>query len=104
MSFRGTGVFYLSRFAATERKDPHEHQIGRAESVFGAGARRLDIAKAYAPKEIYKKALAAKFNGETIDLFRPLMEDGTLEFLTFEDADGYAGPLGTPLPTCWPRR
>ncbi|MBC8530636.1 threonine--tRNA ligase [Gehongia tenuis] len=63
-------------------------KLGEQNLSLEQGALPLHIAKAYAPKEIYKKALAAKLNGETIDLFRPLTGDGTLEFLTFEDEDG----------------
>jgi threonyl-tRNA synthetase len=35
-----------------------------------------------------KKILAAKFKEEAIDLSRPLLEDGTLKFLTFDDEEG----------------
>lgn len=35
-----------------------------------------------------KKIVAAKFNDKVIDLYAPLTEDGTLEFLTFKDPDG----------------
>ncbi|MBQ6712355.1 MAG: TGS domain-containing protein, partial [Selenomonadales bacterium] len=35
-----------------------------------------------------KQVLGAKVNGEMVDLNQPLTENATLEFVTFEDADG----------------
>lgn len=35
-----------------------------------------------------KKALAARFNGEIVDLARPIDTDGTLEILTFDEPEG----------------
>jgi threonyl-tRNA synthetase len=35
-----------------------------------------------------KNALVSRFNGKITDLSSPIQEDGTLEFLTFEDAEG----------------
>ena len=37
---------------------------------------------------LLKAALAAKINGKVVDLFTPVMEDSSLEVLTFEDDDG----------------
>lgn len=54
---------------------------------FEAGMSALDIAKALSQK-LGKKALAAKVDGEVVDLTTPLSEDCRLEILTFEDEEG----------------
>lgn len=46
-----------------------------------------DVAASIA-KSLEKKGLAAKWNGEMIDYTRPLTEDGSLEIITEEDAEG----------------
>ncbi len=53
------------------------------------GTSPLDVAKSIS-NSLAKKSLAAKFNGELIDLVRPLQEDGELELVTpdHEDALG----------------
>jgi len=54
---------------------------------FDAGMTALDIAKALSQK-LGKKALAARVNGEVIDLGTVIDKDCKLEILTFDDADG----------------
>ena len=60
-----------------------------AKKEFAKGTSTLDIAKSIS-NSLAKKALAGKFNGQLLDLVRPLEEDGTLEIVTpdHEDAVG----------------
>lgn len=51
------------------------------------GTKVSEIAKMISPA-LYKKALAAKINGERGELMTELNEDASLEILTFEDEDG----------------
>ena len=46
-----------------------------------------EIAKGISHK-LAKLALAAKFNGNVVELWRSLEEDGELQILTFEDKEG----------------
>ncbi|MGX6962468.1 threonine--tRNA ligase [Vagococcus xieshaowenii] len=56
---------------------------------YAAGVSTADIAESIS-KSLAKKALAGKFNGELVDLIRPLDIDGTIEIITpdHEDALG----------------
>ncbi|NLF29167.1 MAG: TGS domain-containing protein, partial [Clostridiales bacterium] len=54
---------------------------------FDAGASALDVADKIS-KDIKKDALVARLNGKPLSLMEPIREDGALEFLTFDDADG----------------
>ena len=45
------------------------------------------IAREISPR-LAREAIAVKFNGRVIELNRPLTEDGTIQFLTFEDKEG----------------
>ncbi len=47
----------------------------------------LDFVKSVS-NSLAKKVLAAKLDGKTVDLATPLERDCTVDFLTFEDADG----------------
>lgn len=51
-----------------------------------AGSSTLDIAKSIS-NSLAKKALAGKFNGELVDLVRPLEVDGSLEIITPDHED-----------------
>ncbi|ABS39452.1 threonine--tRNA ligase [Clostridium botulinum] len=51
------------------------------------GIKISDIAMKISPA-LYKKALAAKIDGETVDLMTELHKDSSLEILTFEDEMG----------------
>lgn len=50
------------------------------------GTQAMDVAKEIS-KSLAKKAIAAKFNGEVIELNRPLTEDGEIAILTPEDEE-----------------
>ncbi|MBD5639128.1 threonine--tRNA ligase [Clostridium botulinum] len=54
---------------------------------FEEGIKISDIAMKISPA-LYKKALAAKIDGETVDLMTELHKDSSLEILTFEDEMG----------------
>ncbi|NFD30348.1 threonine--tRNA ligase [Clostridium botulinum] len=54
---------------------------------FEEGIKISDIAMKISPA-LYKKALAAKIDGETVDLMTELHKDSSLEILTFEDETG----------------
>ncbi|NFD77153.1 threonine--tRNA ligase [Clostridium botulinum] len=54
---------------------------------FEEGIKISDIAMKISPA-LYKKALAAKVDGETVDLMAELHKDSSLEILTFEDEMG----------------
>lgn len=49
----------------------------------------LDIAKSIS-EGLARKVLAAKVNGQVVDASRPITKDGTLQLLTWTDADGKA--------------
>lgn len=53
---------------------------------YAKGTNALDIL-AEQEGDIKKRALAARFNGQTIELAAPIEEDGTLAFIGFEDED-----------------
>lgn len=59
---------------------------GKAKQ-YPAGVLPKDIVKELS-RSLAEKALVAKFNGKVIDLNRPLREDGTLQFLTWDDPEG----------------
>ncbi|AKC63956.1 threonyl-tRNA synthetase [Clostridium sporogenes] len=54
---------------------------------FEEGIKISDIAMKISPA-LYKKALAAKIDGETVDLMTELHKDSSLEILTFQDEMG----------------
>ena len=60
-----------------------------AVKEFAVGVSTFDIAESIS-KSLAKKALAGKFNGELVDLVRPLEVDGSIEIITpdHEDALG----------------
>lgn len=51
------------------------------------GVTALDIAQSISAG-LARKVLSAEFNGQVIDAFRPLKEDGVLKLLTWDDAGG----------------
>lgn len=53
------------------------------------GVSALDIAKSIS-EGLARKVLAAKVNGQVVDASRPITKDGTLQLLTWTDADGKA--------------
>lgn len=53
------------------------------------GVSALDIAKSIS-EGLARKVLAAKVNGQVVDASRPITTDGTLQLLTWTDADGKA--------------
>lgn len=53
------------------------------------GVSALDIAKSIS-EGLARKVLAAKINGQVVDASRPITKDGTLQLLTWTDADGKA--------------
>lgn len=54
-----------------------------AVKAFESGVTTLDVAKTIS-QSLAKKALAGKFDGQLIDVTRPLVEDGSLEIVTAE--------------------
>ena len=52
-----------------------------AVKEYPAGSSTLEVAKGIS-NSLAKKALAGKFNGELVDLVRPLEVDGALEIIT----------------------
>jgi threonyl-tRNA synthetase len=54
---------------------------------YSAGVTGLEIASQIS-KSLEKAALAIKFNGKLLDAYLPLNEDGTLEIVTLNSADG----------------
>ncbi len=54
---------------------------------FPKGSTVADVAKAIGAG-LYKAACAGRWKGETVDLRTPLEEDGELEILTFQEAEG----------------
>ncbi|GAF39643.1 threonyl-tRNA synthetase [Agrilactobacillus composti DSM 18527 = JCM 14202] len=57
-----------------------------SKKPFDDGVNVLDVAKSISTS-LGKKAIAGKFNGELVDLDRPLKQDGKLAILTNQDAD-----------------
>ncbi|MGX7420130.1 threonine--tRNA ligase [Carnobacterium gallinarum] len=57
-----------------------------AVKEFPVGSSTLDIAKSIS-NGLAKKALAGKFNGELVDLVRPLEADGSIEIITPDHED-----------------
>ena len=53
------------------------------------GTTAMDIAKGIS-EGLARNVLSAKFNGEVIDSFKPLTNDGDLQLLTWKDEDGKA--------------
>ena len=58
--------------------------INGEKRQYDPGINALDIL-AGSDSELKKTAIAARLNGELIELMAPIQQDGTLEFLTFED-------------------
>lgn len=56
---------------------------------YEAGVTAMDVAKSIS-EGLARKVLAAKFNGQVTDASRPITTDGTLQLLTWTDADGKA--------------
>ncbi len=54
---------------------------------FDAGVSALDVADRIS-KDLKKDALVARLNGKPLSLMEPIREGGSLEFVTFDDADG----------------
>ena len=61
-------------------KDGSERQVPKGTTL-------LQVVENISGK-LAKEATIARFNGALTDLNQPLSEDGTLEVLKFEDADG----------------
>jgi len=57
------------------------------ERTFESGITAGEIASGISSR-LGKEALAAKYNGTVVELWRPLESDGTLEILRFDDPDG----------------
>lgn len=57
------------------------------ERTFESGITAGEVASGISSR-LGKEALAAKFNGTVVELWRPLESDGTLEILRFNDPDG----------------
>ena len=57
-----------------------------SEQSYDKGVLPIDIAKNIS-KSLGKKAIAAKFQSEIVELNRPLTESGVVEILTAEDED-----------------
>ena len=58
--------------------------INGEQRQYDPGINALDIL-AGSDSELKKTAIAARLNGELIELMAPIGQDGTLEYLTFED-------------------
>ncbi|MGI6488671.1 MAG: threonine--tRNA ligase [Syntrophomonadaceae bacterium] len=58
---------------------------GRKE--YPSGTTVLEMVQSFAPG-LARKAVAARFNDELVDLTTPVTEDGSLEILTFDDDEG----------------
>ncbi len=58
-----------------------------SEKEFPKGITAEEIARGIS-RRLAKEALAAKFNGQVVELRRPLEEDGRLQLLTFDDQEG----------------
>lgn len=54
---------------------------------YESGITGMEIAKSI-HHGLAKRSLSAKVNGQVYDLFRPIKEDATLEFLTWEEKEG----------------
>ena len=59
-----------------------------SKKEFDDGVLVLDVAKSISTS-LGKKAVAGKFNGELVDLQRPLKQDGKLQILTAADVDRF---------------
>ncbi|PSL44057.1 threonyl-tRNA synthetase [Salsuginibacillus halophilus] len=57
------------------------------EKAFEAGVTTEEIAHSISPG-LRKQALAAKFDGDMIDLRRPIYQDGTVQIITSKDEEG----------------
>lgn len=58
-----------------------------SQKEYPAGITGEEIAREISPR-LAKQALAIKFNGKVLELWRPLEGDGELQILTFEDKEG----------------
>ncbi len=58
-----------------------------SRKTYPAGITAGEIAGEISPR-LAREALAAKFNGEIIELWRPIEADGELQILTFNDPEG----------------
>ena len=54
---------------------------------FESGITGMGIAKSI-HHGLAKRSLSAKINGQVFDLFRPIEEDATIEFLSWEEKEG----------------
>lgn len=61
--------------------------VNGEQKTFENGTNALDILNSL-DSDIKKAALAARVNGQTYELARPIEEDATVEFLTFADEEG----------------
>ena len=58
-----------------------------SQSKFPVGATLLDVASSF-DESLNELAVAAKVDGQVVDLTRKLEHDCTVEFLTFDDDEG----------------
>ncbi len=58
-----------------------------AVKEFDAGITGYQIAQSISPR-LAEEALAVKLNNSVIDLHRPISDDGSIKFLTFDDPEG----------------
>ncbi|MCB0289824.1 MAG: threonine--tRNA ligase [Calditrichaeota bacterium] len=58
-----------------------------SEKNYPAGITGAEIAEGISQR-LLKQALAVKFNGRIVEMWRPLEESGTLQILTFDDKEG----------------
>lgn len=58
-----------------------------AEREYENGSSALDIARSIS-EGLARRILAAKVNGQVVDLTRPIREDANLQLLTWDDAEG----------------
>src|SRR6516165_4155068 len=70
-----------------------------SDKEFPKGTTALDIAKSISPR-LADAALAAKTNGDLIDLTRPLEKDSDLRILTEKDREEDAGTGAAEHPVC----
>ncbi len=70
-----------------ERENNMELMVQGEKKVFEQGTNALDILRGL-PGDVKKTALAARLNGELVELATPLHEDGVLEFIGFDTDDG----------------
>ncbi|MEK7729148.1 MAG: threonine--tRNA ligase [candidate division KSB1 bacterium] len=57
------------------------------EKDYARGVRPREIAQEIS-RSLFAKTLVAKFNDKVIDIERPLLEDGQIRFITWDDAEG----------------